>query len=386
MPFSSDSHRIFASFVCLAALILVLGTGRALAADSFSGNYGGVCFGITDSTGSDQHYSYWANYTVGVWGGLSGNGQLSKQDGAAPPVTFPITDTYQLFRREGVLMGLNKLPENRSHGRLSDDLEYGLFVPLHETDDWYLAMIGPTYSGVPLDNSALNNDWWFVRYELRDVSGSETHICEHGSETYDGLGNVSYNFVKNIQDVGAGLTGTATQTYTVASDGDLARYAVQEIGFVLDNGLLLASSRVAHDDSWGITLSALKPPPGVSSVASLQGPYWLARFQYNNQSSADLHAVSLGEAYFDGTGGVDIWMTLNIKGYGLTSGYTAQTYTVASDGAFSLGGFRGGVGMYNRVVLAAEAETANKWGIMVMIKRSGIEDLSPMCHLLGLTP
>ena len=97
------------------------------------------------------------------------------------------------------------------------------------------------------------------------------------------------------------IDGWGDANYYVAVDGALARYVDQEMGFVLDNGLLLATSLVNSDETWRITLSVRKPT-GAMSLASLQGPYWLIRYQYNNVGGADQHAISLGEAYFDGGG------------------------------------------------------------------------------------
>ena len=363
-----------------------MAAGSSPAADSFVGSYGGVCFGLTNASGPEQHYSYWAEYDVDdVTGMVTGTGQMSRQGGATPPAPLSVSNTYRVFRREGVLMGLEGTRENRVHGRLSDNLEYGIFTRLYDNNEWYLAMIAATYSGVPIDGSYLNGDYWYVRYGLTHPSGgSESHECEYGSETYDGVNQVSYDFQRNSQADGM-IDGWGDANYYVAVDGALARYVDQEMGFVLDNGLLLATSLVNSDETWRITLSVRKPT-GAMSLASLQGPYWLIRYQYNNVGGADQHAISLGEAYFDGAGGLDAWITLNVKGYGAVAGFTEQTYTVGADGAFSLGSFAGGVGIYGRVILAAQATTADKWGVMVLLKQSGIEDPSPICHLLGLAP
>ena len=51
-----------------------------------------------------------------------------------------------------------------------------------------------------------------------------------------------------------------------------------------------------------------------------------------------------------------------------------------------MNGFTGGIGSTQDIVLAAEVSDIHKQGIMVLIRQSGIEDPSPMCHLLGLAP
>jgi hypothetical protein len=388
MSLSRSSRLLAYCASYLIALILVLGS-RALAADSFSGDHFGVCVGVTNNTGPVQHYSYWAYYTVYLTGTLTGLGEFSKQDGAAPPAALVISDNFRVYLRERVLMGLNKLAKNRIHARLNDNLELGVYVPLHDDDDWHLIVTAPPHAGIFGDNRDLNDDYWYVQYQIDDTAGGdEYHTSVVGVETYDGNGIVAYE--KNYSQ-GDGLAGgTGSTSYSVSGNGELQRYTTLEKGWLMYHGAFLATSRVAHDDAWGISLSVLKPGFGSSSLASLQGPYWLARIQYNNVGGADEHSVSLGKVYFDGAGGADLWITRNVKGAGLTSEFEHQTYAVGLDGSFVMGDFSGGVGggpwAGNRVVLAAEVSTASKQGIMVLLKQSGIEDPSPLCHVLGLTP
>ena len=370
----------------LFILILFGGLGRALAADSFSGDYGGVCVGITNNTGPDQHYSYWALYSVDGYGGITGSGQMSKQNGGAPPVPVSMTDVYQLFRREGVMMGLNKLPPNRSHGRLCNDLEYGLFLPLYDDDDWYLNFIAPSYGGGDGDVGDLDKDYWFVQYQFdKTAGGSGYHVSVFGSETYDGAGHINVSYIKNQQGV-AVFTGGLYPPYLVPAKGELQRYAPLEKGFILKSRIVLATSQVTEDDTWGVSLSAMKPPFGSTGLSSLSGPYWLATIQHNSEGGADLHSIGLGKAYFDGAGKVDLWITRSLKGQGLTHSFEQQTYSLSVEGSFSMNGFTGGIGSTQDIVLAAEVSDIHKQGIMVLIRQSGIEDPSPMCHLLGLAP
>ena len=389
MSASFSPSRLALVTLCLCALMRFIFPGSALSAGSFSGDHFGVCVGITNSSGSDQHYSYWAYYTVYTGGTLTGYGELSKQNGAAPPVPLVISESHQVFLRERVLMGLNKLATNRLHGRLNDNLECGVFVPLHDDNDWFLLVTAPPHAGSYGDNRDLNDQYWYVQYQMDDPSGgTKSHTSLLGIETYDGDGIVSleYNYSR-----GDGLGGgSGHNSYSVSASGELQRYATLERGWLTYHGALLATSRVAHDDAWGISLSVLKPGFGSSSLASLQGPYWLARIQYDNVGGADEHSISLGKAFFDGAGGADLWITRNVKGAGLASEYEHQTYTVGLDGSFTMGGFSGGLGggpwAVNRVALAAEVSTHSKQGIMVLLKNSGIEDPSPICHLLGLAP
>ena len=383
-PFTS--RRPFTALFCLAALALAVAAGPAPAADSFSGDYFGICVGLTNNTGPDQHYSYWAYYTVNTGGTLTGGGQLSKQGGDAPPVPLNISSAYQIARLERVLMGLGGAAADRAHGRLRDDMRYAVFIPLHDDNNWYLNFIGRPSAGSFGDERDLDDEYWYVQYQINDPSGGpESHRSVFGTETYDGAGNIHQEYSHSTQGVGSGSDTTDT-TYSLSNIGLLQRYATIEKGYRLDLGIALATSRVAHDDAWGISLSSKTPTPGYVARDTLHGPYWLAMMQYNSEGGADQHSISLGKAYFDGVGGVDMWITRNIKGVGLTNEFAHHTYTVNPYGVFTLDSFTGGVEEFGRVVLAAEVSSQYRQGIMILLRQSGIEDLSPMCHLLGLTP
>ena len=366
-------------------MLLGLGPGGSSAADTFSGNYGAVCFGMRDDTGGIQHYSWYASHTFDGAGGLTGGGQYSRQGGDPPPLAMFIVDSYQQFRREGMITGLESAPENHGHGRLSDDLDYGVFLPMHDDNNWYLKMMAPKWDGGAADDSYLNAGYWFVQYQLKYPSGGpESHMVAYGSETYDGAGHVSTSYNSYEQGVGFGIGG-ASLTYSVSAAGGLTRYSALERGYMLDNGFLLATALVDYDDRWGITLSTLKAS-GPLSEADLQGPYWMTMYQYVDSGGADQHVLNLAKAYFDGAGTVWVRTTANAQGVGLVSTALSMPYTVAADGAFTFGSFSGGVGRNSRVILAAQASLENYWGFLVFLKRSGIEDPSPMCLLLGPGP
>ena len=98
---------------------------------------------------------------------------------------------------------------------LCNDLEYGLFLPLYDDDDWYLNFIAPSYGGGDGDVGDLDKDYWFVQYQFdKTAGGSGYHVSVFGSETYDGAGHINVSYIKNQQGV-AVFTGGLYPPYLV---------------------------------------------------------------------------------------------------------------------------------------------------------------------------
>ena len=215
-------------------------------------------------------------------------------------------------------------------------------------------------------------------------AGSDAHSSAIGSESYNGTGTFTYTYKQNVQDSVIGGTVTSGSLYTLNPDGTLFRHA-NENGYWLLGGRLLATAKVNQDDEWGISLSLKKPDPGTCGLDTLQGPYWLAAYKFFYAGTPE-HIVTLGEAFFDGAGSVQMRMLSNHQHAPFYNGIFSDTYNVDSGGAFSWSSYIGGVGQNHVLVLAAEPYTSSSYGFLVLLKRSGLETLSPMYQLLGLTP
>jgi hypothetical protein len=294
-------NRIALVLACLLILATCRGAGPAMAGHDFVSDYGGVFMGMTNASGPEQHFSYYANYLVDGVSLISGDGYKSVQGGAAPPVHFSILTDYRKYLRERVLLGTSLTFPNRRHGRLGFQNNYGLFTSFWDNDEWHLGLIAYRGTVGELDDDDLVGGYWSVRLQfMSPEGGTDQHLSAFGSETYDGLGGFTGNYTQNLEGGAHSLPVSGSHAYSLASDGTLTRFS-DETGYWLLGGALLATAKVSQDDEWGITLSVKKPDPGTCGLASLQGPYWLAAYKYFTGSTT-VHLVATGEVYFDGAG------------------------------------------------------------------------------------
>ena len=371
----------------MALTCLSLLASQALAADQFQGTYQGVYLGYDNAAG--RHYCYYAGYSVNGSGGITGY-KFQSTEGVGAAIGSPLATDYTVFRREGLLMG-GALPYTaRAHGRLRDDLEAGTSTAIQTQTDWYMGLFGLAYGGSDLGNHKLFGDYWTARCGYRDEGPSQAHWAGFGIETYDGAGGLGGSWDWDDQVSGSG-TGPISTTYALSGEGTITRGGTEN-GFYLDNGDLLIYTDVTSATQWKIALSLRKPGLGSMGPGMLNGSYWFAYYRFHDDPSdgSDVpnHGVMAGKIYFDGGGTAVLNVVYNRSDGQNEAGMSSMLYTVDADGWLSLGGLLGGISPDGRTALgvAMDRNSHELWGYFVLFKNSGIEDPSPLCHLLGLTP
>jgi hypothetical protein len=222
-------------------------------------------------------------------------------------------------------------------------------------------------SGI-LDTASLTGAYHMAFLRVSPATGDTVTFT--GPVAFDGSGGVSFTDIA-VNGMGAQTTSTSTFTYTVAGDGA----STATIGAAVFPGGVVSGGDLAI---WGGSTTAAQSPGLLvvaraatsASLATFQGDYWIVRLARNPVLGG--YASSVGSATADGAGGLSLELTTNDEGT-VISGAGTTTYTVAGDGALTIGFSQplpGGITEDGRfAVLGGASGTAASPSICLLVRK-----------------